>query len=55
MSVSVEFPEQPKATVPSKGSAGLSTQLGGHCTTVSLLKEASKAIGNASYVKKDIG
>lgn len=54
MSMRVEFPEQPKAVEPSKGSAGLKTQLGGRCTTVSALQEAGKAIGNANYVKKEV-
>lgn len=55
MSISVEFPETPKQVVPSKGSAGLQTQLGGIGTTVSALMEAGKSTGNASLVKKDIG
>lgn len=54
MSISVEF-SNTKARAPSKGSAGLPTQLGGACTTVSALMEASKAIGNESYMQKDIG
>jgi hypothetical protein len=54
MSICVEFPE-PKAVIPSKGTAGLKSQLGGCPTTVSALMEAGKNIGNASLVKKDIG
>jgi hypothetical protein len=54
MSISVEFP-QPKEVVPSKGTAGLKSRLGGCATTVSTLMEAGKNIGNASLVKKDIG
>ena len=54
MSISVEFP-QPKEVVPSKGTAGLRTHLGGCCTTVSIIKEAGKSTGNKSLVKKEIG
>lgn len=54
MSMKVEFPE-PKVRAPSKGTAGLQTHIGGVCSTVSAIKEASKAIGNESLVKKSIG
>lgn len=54
MSISVEFPER-KSVVPTLGTAGLRSQLGGCCTTVSALIEAGKSTGNASLVKKDIG
>ena len=54
MSISVEFPT-PKSAMPSKGTAGLNTRLGGACTTVSMLMEADKANGNARLIKKDIG
>lgn len=53
MSISVEFPNS-KPREPSKGSAGLQTQLCGFCTTVSSLMEASKAIHNKGFVKKHI-
>lgn len=43
MSISVEFPNT-KPREPSQGSAGLRTHIGGACTTVSALMEASKAI-----------
>ena len=36
---------------PAKGSAGLCTQMGGVCTTVSALREASSATGNGSLIK----
>lgn len=51
----VEFPEPPKAIEPAKGTAGLKTQLGGSCTTVSVLMEAGKATGNPNLIKKHIG
>lgn len=54
MSISVVFAEKRKYE-PSQGTAGLKTQLGGAGTTVSILKEASKATGNESLVKQDIG
>lgn len=49
----VEFPNV-KPREPSQGSAKLQTHLGGICTTVSSLKEASKAIQNNGLVKKSI-
>lgn len=52
MSISVEFPNT-KPREPSKGSAGLRTHIGGVCTTVSSLMEASKAIHNTGFVKKE--
>ena len=52
--ISVEF-STPKKVEPSKGTAGLKTQLGGSCTTVSAVMEASKATGNSKLVKKHIG
>lgn len=52
--ISVEF-STPKKVEPSKGTAGLKTQLGGSCTTVSAVMEASKATGNPNLVKKHIG
>lgn len=54
MAIRVEF-SQPKKSKPGKGSAGLPTQIGGVPTTVSGIMEASKAIGNNSYVKKAKG
>jgi len=54
MSISVEFP-QSKKVVPSKGTAGLTSHLGGCCKTVSTLMEVGKSIDNASIIKKDIG
>ena len=51
----VEFPDPPKAIEPAKGTAGLKTQLGGSCTTVSALMEAGKATGNPNLIKKHIG
>lgn len=54
MSVKVEFPPQTVRS-PAKGSAGLNTQACGVCTTVSALREYSKATGNKSLVKQDIG
>jgi len=54
MSVSVEFPP-PKVRAPSKGTAGLQTQLCGCMTSVSALMEAGKATGNASLIKRSIG
>ena len=53
MSISVEFPNT-KPREPSQGSAGLRTHIGGACTTVSALMEASKAIHNEGFVKKSI-
>lgn len=53
MSVKVEFPPQ-SVRSPSKGTAGLSTHIGGCCTTVSALMEYSKTCGNKSTVKQDI-
>lgn len=55
MSITVEFPEPRLRASPAKGTAGLQTHIGGVCTTVSAIKEASKAIGNESLVKKSIG
>lgn len=54
MGISVEF-SKPKDATPGKGSAGLQSQMGGFCTTVSAIMEASKAIENESLVKKSIG
>lgn len=54
MSISVEFPNT-KPREPSEGSAGLRTHIGGACTTVSSLMEASKAINNQCFVRKSIG
>ena len=53
MSISVEFPTS-KDIALSKGTAGLHSHLGGCCTTVSVLMEAGKSIGNVSLVKKNI-
>lgn len=53
MAISVEF-STPKEVVPAKGTAGLTTQLGGSCTTVSTLMEAGKSTGNPSLVKPHI-
>lgn len=54
MAISVEF-STTKDAVPAKGSAGLTTQMCGSCTTVSGIMEGSKATGNASLVKQHIG
>ena len=51
MAISVTFPNPPQDFTPAKGTAGLRTQLGGACTTVTALREAGKAIGNAEYVR----
>lgn len=51
MSISVEFPNT-KPREPSQGSAGLRTHIGGACTTVSALMEASKAIHNEGFRRK---
>ncbi len=53
MSVKVTFPE-PKPMQVAKGTAGLHTLLGGCCTTVSALREASTAT-NPGLVKPSIG
>lgn len=53
MSISVEFPTQ-KRVEPAKGSAGLQTQIGGCCTTVSALMELGKATNNGKLIKKSI-
>jgi hypothetical protein len=54
MSVEVEF-STPRDATPAKGTAGLRTQMGGACTTVSALRDAGKATGNDKLVKKSIG
>ena len=54
MSIRVTLPT-PKEAKPSKGTAGLNTQVGGAPTTVSGIMEASKATGNAKLIKKSIG
>lgn len=54
MGISVEF-SKPKDATPGKGTAGMQSQMGGCCTTVSAIMEASKAIENESLVKKSIG
>ena len=51
MGISVEF-SKPRDPTPGKGSAGMPTQLGGCCTTVSALMEANKAIGNAGFMTR---
>lgn len=50
MSIEVTFSE-PKDKTPASGTAGLRTQMGGACATVSALMEASKAIGNEAMMK----
>ena len=45
----------PKDATPTKGTAGMPTQVGGAPTTVSALMEAGKAIGNDNYMRKKIG
>lgn len=52
--IEVEFPPLRDMT-PSKGSAVLPTQVGGCATTVSAIQTSSEAIGNGSFVNKDIG
>lgn len=54
MSIEVTF-SRPKDMRPTRGTAGLRSQVGGCSTTVSAMMEASKATVNESLVKKAVG